>query len=109
MFVGNVCYVTTCYNEGKFQLLLENHLNKRKGSPISHELIEQSIAAYLYCKENQKISKDLSKMESLLNDLGIHYSDNRSYSATNIFGNPEDAILVFNQLAWDFLKEQKCR
>jgi len=105
MFVGNVCYVTTAYNECKFQLLLENHLSQRKGSRLSNELIEQCIAAYLACKDSDSDSKEVSKMEKLLNILEINYSDHRSYSCKDLTGNPKDAVIAFNQLANDLARK----
>ena len=104
MFVGNTCYVTNCYNECKFQLLLENHLNQRKGSRLSNELIEQCLAAYLAYKDSDPDSKEVSKMEQLLNILEINYSDHRSYSGKILTGNPIDAVLIFNQLANDLAR-----
>ena len=104
MLVGNIFYVTSCYNEVKFQLLLENHLSKRKGAELSEEFITQSLAAYLECKDSKKNTKTLTRMEEILNTLNVNYSDYREYENCEVTGNPEDAVKAFNQIATDFIR-----
>ena len=99
MFVGNNCYVTECYNQQKFQLLLEQHLNGRKSIQIDRGLIEYAISAMLTCIEKKTILEDVCTMEKYLYSMDITYSDHRSYSESSIVENPEDAVKVFNRLA----------
>lgn len=102
MFVSNICYVTNCYNESKFRLLLESQLSKKRGTALSHELIEQCLSAYLECKDSKLLCVNI--MRSLLSDLDIKFYDYRSYSNDKSDGNPEDAVKAFNELANDFIK-----
>ena len=104
MFLGNTCYVTTNYNENKFQLLLENHLKKRKGTKMSDELFEQCAAAYLACKDTSNNS-EIQKMTHLLGELDIIILDYRNYNHSETIGAPMHAIKVFNVLSKDFLIE----
>ena len=106
MFVGNVFYVTSCYNEVKFQLLLESHLSKRKGTELSEEFISQSLAAYLEFKDSKEIPKEVSKMEKLLDTLEINFSDYRTYGNEEVKGNPIDAVKAFNKIATDFIRSK---
>lgn len=104
MLVGNVCYVTTCYNEDKFQILLENHLKtQRKGSKMNDELLEQCAAAYLECEKNHSNSPELEKMKNFLYQLDINISDCREYSSLKTTGDAHDAIKVFNTISKDYL------
>ena len=103
MLVGNVCYVTTSYNEDKFQMLIEKHFKEqRKGTKMSDELIEQCCAAYLECKEHSN-TPILQKMTNMLNQLDITISDCRDYSSEKSIGDINDAIKAFNKLSTDFL------
>jgi len=104
MFVGNIFYVTESYNEVKFQLLLENHLSKRKGTELSDEFVTHSLAAYLECKDSNQSPKEVSMMEELLDALDVNYSDYRSYGNQEVKGNPQDAVKAFNKIATDFLR-----
>ena len=107
MFVGNVCYVSSRYNEITFRLLLENHLNNKKGSELSSELIEQCVSAFLECKDSNKAEESTAQMNTLLENLGIKYSDFRSYDENSVVGNPEDAVKVFNKISADFMRKNE--
>ena len=107
MLVGNIYYIVSHYNEAKFQLLLENHLKKKQhGDPLSSELIEEAISAFLELKNSNE--KEYEKMKDFLSTGNIIYSDCRAYKGkTKVFGNPLDAVKVFNSLFNDFLLNQK--
>ena len=108
MLIGDVHYITSSYNGVKFEILLENHLKKkRNGEPLSEELFEECLAAFLEHKDSKVESVAFSKMESYINTCEIKYSDCRSYTQKSAVGNPYDAIKAFNKLYGDFLLKQK--
>ena len=107
MFVGNICYVSSRYNETTFRLLLENHFKKSKGSELSSELVEQCLSAYLECKDSNTAKDSVAQMSTFLTKLGINYSDTRSYDEKEVVGNPEDAVKVFNKISFDFIRNRK--
>lgn len=110
MFIGNVCYVTSAYNQVKFRLLLEEHFKKPKGSRLSNELLEQCFAAYLACRDDSSTNtKVLDKAERLIKNLNLEISDKRDYENVNINGNPEDALRAFNKLSLEYLNSNELR
>lgn len=107
MLVGNIHYIVSTYNETKFQLLLENHLTKKRpGDSLSSELIEEAIAAFLELKNSN--AKEYVKMQNLLASANILYTDCRAYKGkTQVKGNPADAVKAFNSIFNDFLLNRK--
>lgn len=107
MLVGNIHYIVSTYNETKFQLLLENHLTKKQpGDPLSSELIEEAIAAFLELKNSN--ASEYEQMNILINNGNIVYSDCRAYKGKRkVYGNPSDAVKAFNSIFNDFLLNQK--
>jgi len=107
MLVGNIHYIVSTYNETKFQLLLENHLTKKRpGDELSSELIEEAIAAFLELKNSN--AKEYVKMQNLLASANILYTDCRAYKGRRqVYGNPSDAVTAFNNILNDFLLNKK--
>ncbi len=96
MLVGNVYYVTSCYNETKFKALLEKQLSKNAATPPSTELVEQAIAAYLACEDEGVSDTAVSTFKQNLKNL--EYNDHRTYLGDKVVGNPLDAVKAYNQL-----------
>ena len=96
MLIGNVYYVTSCYNETRFKTLLEKQLSKNAATPLSAELVEQAIAAYLAC-EDEGIS-DAALTTFKQNLKSIEYNDHRTYLGDTVVGTPLEAVKAYNQL-----------
>ena len=107
MIVGNIHYIVSTYNETRFQLLIENHLTKKRpGDALSDELIEEAIAALLEFKNSNE--KEYEKMQNYLATANILYTDCRAYKGKRqVWGNPLDAIKAFNKVFNDFLLNRK--
>lgn len=96
MRIGKNYFITASYNEKKFRALLEEQLSKASNCFPCDELVEQSIAAFLECKETGIGEKSTYQMENFLKD--ICYADNRNYTKTLVVGNPLEAVDAFNQI-----------
>jgi len=106
----NFFVVTTRYNEEAFRKMLSNHSNERNDTKLSDDFITQCIAALLDCRDHNKFSKEISKMEALLSNLGIEFDDVRSHDPEDSKKepytykrepkdyNPAYAVQVFNEL-----------
>lgn len=100
MLVGSTHYITHLYNEDAFKILLEYHLDKRKGVDIiSSDLVEQCISAFLTCKEKKPELPELKKMEKYLKDNEITFIDYRKFAHDELVkGDPVDAVKAFIEL-----------
>ena len=104
MFIGNVHYVTSHYNENKFKALLESQLSTSQSFYPSNELVEQAIAAYLDYKDSHK--EPLSEeQESFFSP--IPFMDKRDYTDSNVIGNPLDAINAFCKIIFMYKMSNK--
>lgn len=107
MRVDNVYYITRPYDSSVFRVLLELQLSKPHGSPLSSELIEQCISAYIECKKNSEYVTEVKAMETFMGKFGIQYADFSCYDNIKaVNGNPIDAVNIFNHFSRNYFFEK---